>query len=121
MKDRQELSNLLANYTGSETWWRHPFGRGCTYTDGAKAFAENAGNGAYWFLDIVFTEYVELMREQGFITVTLCVHDNGKAVVKVTDGNQTTLEFKHIDWTDCPKGDWKFFFVDDVLLIPSEY
>jgi hypothetical protein len=31
------------------------------------------------------------------------------------------LKSKHIDFTDCPEGDWRFFFVNNVILLPSEY
>lgn len=118
----QDLTNELSIFTGTEHWYRHPFGKGCTYTDGVKHFAEAAG--AYWFLDIVFTELVPLMRAEGFLVITMTVA-NGQASIVATDGNGDDGEHvkwqRQISYTDCPPGKWQFFFVDDVLLLPSEY
>jgi hypothetical protein len=39
----------LAQFTGSETWYRHAINRNVLYTDGAQFLAERGG--AYWLLD----------------------------------------------------------------------
>ena len=39
----------LAQFTGSETWWRHALVRDVLFTDGAKHVAD--AGGAYWLLD----------------------------------------------------------------------
>lgn len=116
--DSATLQQELAGFTGTDHWYRHAFGSGCTYTDGAQHFAETAG--AYWFLDIVFTELVKLQRSEGFLNIVLNVADN-TAIIEADDGNDKTLWTRSIDYTDCPPGRWQFYFVDDVFLLPSEY
>jgi len=107
----------LSQFYGTEGYYRHSFTQ-MDYTDGVRYFAEQAG--AYWFLDIVSSEYFMLMRDLGFITIDLH-SENGKADITVTDGNNKTLAKKHIDITDCPDGLYKFYFQDGVLMLTSEY
>jgi hypothetical protein len=114
----QDLRNLLANYYGSETFYRHGLNRRMLYTEGAQAFAENAN--AYWFLDIVATELFALLKGEDFLTVILHV-EGSKAKITADDGNGNVLFTKSIDYTDCPEGKWKFFFTGNVLMLPSEY
>ena len=114
----QDLASNLHQFTGTENWYMHPFNRNMTYTDGVKYFAEVAG--AYWFIDIVATEVFPLQKLEPFITLTLTVNDN-KAVIEATDGNEHKLWHKPIPFTDCPSGEWKFYFIDHILLLHSEY
>jgi len=123
MKDAAKLRTALAHYTGTVHYYRHPFSR-CTYTDGVKFFAQNAGGGAYWLLDILLTqpEVLQAQREHGMVFCWLTVTPDRKAVLHVErDGGEPELYRRAIDWTDCPEGKWLFYFVDDILLIPSEY
>jgi hypothetical protein len=108
----------LSGFTGTEYWYRHHFVRGVTYTDGVKYFAEAAG--AWWFVDDCIIEYAPLMRQHGFLTITLDVA-NDKAKITVDDGNDNVLATKAIPYTDCPAGQYRFYFTDNVLLLPSEY
>lgn len=120
MKDPIELKHELKNFTGTETWWRHNLNRAMTYTDGVKFFAENAGGGAYWFLDVVATEVFPLLKDEEFILVVLHSFDD-KALLFADDGNGNKLWQRDIEYTDCPEGVWKFYLTDNVLLLPSEY
>jgi len=123
MKDSNELAHALRNFTGTETWWRHNLSRNMTYTDGVKFFAENANNGAYWFLDIVATEIFPLQRNEEFINIMLYVKDS-KAVIEADDGDRgsgrVVLFRREIDYTDCPEGEWRFWLTNNVMLLPSE-
>lgn len=108
----------LQQFTGTENWYRHYFIRDVTFTDGVKYFAETAG--AWWFVDDCIIEYSPLMREHGFLTITLDV-SNSKAKITVDDGNDNVLATREIPYTDCPDGTYRFYFTNDVLLLPSEY
>ena len=129
----QELKAALANYYGSETFYRHALNRRMTYTEGVQAFAKCAG--AYWFLDIAATELFALLkvrrtcphapRGEDFLSVLLHV-EGTKAKITADDGNGNVLFTKSIDYThfpcmDCPEGEWRFFFTNNVLMLPSEY
>jgi hypothetical protein len=107
----------LDQFYGTETYYRHPLTKS-VYTDGVKYFAEKAG--AYWFLDIVFSEYSSLMNQEGFLSITLFVGVLG-ADISVTDGDENILTTKRVQFTDCPQGEYKFFYTDDVLLLTTEY
>lgn len=110
----------LSQFTGTENYYRHPFGK-ALFTDGVKYFAETAG--AYWFIDIVVTECASLVEREGFLTIYLKV-GNGRATVEVRDGDGIALLENRIDYTDCPEGVYKFYFIHGeptVLLVASEY
>lgn len=110
----------LSGFYGTDGYYRHPLTKS-VYTDGVQYFAEKAG--AYWFLDIVFSEWDALVQREGFLTITLHV-SRESAVIDISDGNGTYTKPRHIDFTDCPDGDYKFFFVAGepcVLMLASEY
>jgi hypothetical protein len=119
--DRIDLRNSLYGFTGSEQMYRHALNRNVIYTEGVQFFAENAGNGAYWLLDILATEPAILAQQKEFAAVVLSVKDGG-ATLTVTDGNKGPPVFsREISFTDCPEGVWKFYMIDGVILLPSEY
>jgi hypothetical protein len=118
----QDLESNLCQFTGTEQWHRHGLNRNMLYTDGAQYFAENAGGGAYWFLDIVATEIFALQKAEPFICIDLIVWgDKPGARIVATDGNDNEIWAREIEYTDCPIGNWKFYLTDNVMLLPSEY
>ena len=114
------LSADLKMFTGTEQWFRHPLSSNFLYTDGVKFFAEHCGGGAYWFLDILATELADLQETEDFMSITLIVVDSS-AKILVDDGNGNILHTREVDYTDAEEGSWKFFFTNNVLLLPSEY
>lgn len=109
----------LSQFYGTDKYYKHPFSR-VVYTDGVQYFAQNAGGGAYWFLDECVINFATTFKNQEFLAITLEVKD-GTGDVVVTDGNETTLIKKHYAYTDCPNGTYKFYLTDDVLMLASEY
>ena len=112
----------LSQFYGTENYYRtNPiFAKDMVHTDGVQYFADNAGNGAYWFLDIVATEYFPMLKKEPFLSINMQVED-GKAVIAVEDGDLKTLKIKKIEHTDCPTGIYQFFLTDNVLMLSSEY
>ena len=110
----------LSHFTGTEQYWRTNklFAPDMVHTDGVQFFADTAH--AYWFLDIVATEYFPLLKKEPFLSIQLAVED-GIADICVEDGDCEVLMQKHIEFTDCPDGLYKFFFTDNVLMLTSEY
>ena len=120
--DSDGLKAELANFHGTDQWVRHRLVKQMLYTDGVQFFAENGGDqGAYWFIDIVATEYWPLLKKQPFMVIVLSVSDNSTAVITVDDGNSRVFNTRQIHYTDMQPGDWRFFFTDNVLLLPGEY
>lgn len=126
MKDAQELEQALRQFTGTESYFKNPLYPKMTYTDGVAFFIQNAGHGAYWLLDIVGTEIHHLFsKKEEFIVVILHVYPKAcarfDARITADDGNGNTFWSRDLPFTDCPVGEWKFYLVNDVLLLPSEY
>jgi len=116
-----ELQNGLSQFTGTENYYRHALGQ-MKYTDGVAFFAENAGGGAYWFLDIVGTELITLQKAEPFIHVVLDSSEvENRATIKADDGNDKLLWRREIEFTDCPPGVWKFYLIGGVLMLVGEY
>ena len=107
----------LQQFTGTCSYYAHWL-RPLVYTDGVQYFAERAG--AYWFLDIVATEIMEVHRREPFVSICMKV-ENDRAVITADDGNENLLWSRAIEWTDCPAGEWRFYLCDNVLMVPSEY
>lgn len=126
MKDANELRQLLRGHYGTDTVWKHGINPRMLYTDGVRAFAQNAGQGAYWLLDILATEPAILreVRTAGIAFVKLSV-SGSRAVLLVTDGGkgdqpEQVVYRRDIDITDCPEGDWIFYFENMMVMLPSE-
>jgi hypothetical protein len=123
MNDTIALERALGQFCGSEQLYRHALNRRVLYSEGVQFFAENAGAGAYWLLDILATEPAILAEE--FAHVTLKVVE-GHANLVVTDGGKDGKSAKvvyrrDIDYTDCPLGTWELFFENMVIILPGEH
>ena len=110
----------LANFTGSEQWYRHFLGKSL-FTDGVKYVADQAG--AYWLLDeIAINQTRAKVRAEEFQVWVLKVDlEKHKAVLTCDDGNGNVVFTKRIDYTDFPLAEIKFYYTDGTLLLPSEY
>lgn len=108
-----------SQFTGTSTWWRHPLNHNVTYTDGAKYVAETAK--AYWLLDkIALQDSMFGKRVPTFQVWDLAVKDN-RGVITVTDGDENLVATYVTPYTDFPEPGVKLFFIDGVILVPSEY
>jgi hypothetical protein len=112
----------LSQFIGTANYYQtNPmFAKGLHHTDGVQYFADNAGNGAQWFLDIVATEIFPMLKKEPFMAIKL-VANNGTAVITAEDGDCKEIFSKDISYTDCPDGDYQFFLTDNVLMLSSEY
>ena len=109
----------LVQFTGTETWWRHPLCRDVLYTDSAKYVAD-AGE-AYWLLDVIASgQLVSRVKCEEFQVWILKVKDNS-GVVTAEDGNGKVIYRQELEFTDFPLPEIKFYFTDSVILLPSEY
>ena len=112
---------ILRQFTGTEQWYRHPIFRNSLYTDGVKFVAEQGG--AYWLLDkILASQAMNKLTNEPFQVWDLTCNEGGEgAKLKCTDGNDNFLFEENITYTDFPLQSIRFFFTDNVLLLPSEY
>ncbi|MGA8344029.1 MAG: DUF6876 family protein [Candidatus Sulfotelmatobacter sp.] len=110
----------LANFTGSENWYRHWLGK-ALYTDGMKFVAEHAG--AFWLIDeIVLNQTRPTVKAEEFQVWVLAVDlEKRKGMLRCEDGNSNTVFTKKIEFTDFPLPEFKVYFTDNTILLPSEY
>ena len=110
----------LVGFGGSDGYHYLPLFPDLKYTDGVQYFARKAG--AYWFLEVVASELLPFQVERGesFLNIMLAVKDSSAQWV-VDDGNGNLQESGSVAFTDCPVGEWQFFLIAGVLLLPSEY
>lgn len=118
------MSNLqteLAYFTGTENWHRfNPLMRNVLATDGVMHLAEKGE--AFWLLDIIGSlKLVPKCANAPFITCILKKKDDGSATFTATNGNKTTLYTQEISYTDFPLDEITLYFIDNVILLPSEY
>lgn len=111
----------LAQFTGSERWFRHGMVRHVLYTEGAQHVAEHGG--AYWLLDaIAFAQLTEkAVAAEGFQLWKLTVRPDRTATLVCEDGNYNAVYTQELTFTDFPLEKIAFYFTDNVILLPSEY
>jgi len=112
----------LDQFTGTEHYYKYTFGT--KLTDGVKYLATTAG--CYWLLDIIVS-YQPQLKNQGFQVWKLSRNaDNsypteGAWVVTCEDGNGNALIKQYIEYSDFPMNTAEVWFIDGVMLLPSEY
>ena len=109
----------LSQFYGTEKYHKtFIFNPKLVHTDGVQYFADQAG--AFWLLDIIATEVYPLTKPYPFMVITMTVGGKqGKLVVD--DGDDNWIYQKNIEFTDCPDGEYRFYLIGDVLMLPSEY
>ena len=113
-----DLSNLMSYCYGTEHYYTHPI-HSFKYTDGVKTFCEKAQS--YWLLDIVNSvcRFYKRMHPD-LIIIKLIVNQDNKASITFED--TLSIFFSQIiPFTDCPKGEWLFYFNDNVFFWNGEY
>lgn len=136
MKTANELQAALSGFSGSETCYHHPLNKSFNYTEGARAFFQQAGNGAYWLADILASETAikKAVVAEGFCIMVLRVEGTKAQLTVARDINGPT-EFvgvaftRVIEYTDCPEGEWKLYLIWTeteggpvmMAMLPGEY
>lgn len=110
----------LRQFTGTETWYRHPLARKVLYTDGVQHVAEKGE--AYWLIDILaFAQTIPAVAAESFQFWILTVHPDPAATLACEDGNSKVVHTQEIPFTDFPLPAIKLYVTDNVILLPSEY
>lgn len=128
MIDPIDLKNALAEYSGSEHFYRvSAFARNFVVTEGVKFLADEAQ--CYWLLDIVVSYLPEIQKaDETFAVVLLERHAEGNgAVVRIVDDVPATVVYaeQDIEFTDFPLPEIKLYIGSDgehwTLMLPGEY
>ena len=121
IKDTTLTAADLAQFTGSEHWYRHGINRDVLFTDGAKYVADQGG--AYWLLDeiAIIQPYDARVAAEEFQVWTLKVRDDRTATLTCDDGNGTIVFSKEIEFTDFPLPEITLWFANNTIYLPSEH
>ena len=115
--DNTITTDQLRQFTGSEHWYRHWLG--ILYTDGVKFLAERAG--AYWLIDAVVS-YQKELKDVTFQIWTIVVSEDNSAILQMREDSDMPVRVEQvIEYSDFPLESIKLYFIDGVLLLPSEY
>lgn len=114
------LKNSLAQFSGTENYHRWSALFKYVLTDGAKFLADEAK--AYWFMDLIASHqgYAKV-RNEPFQVWALTVGNDKTAMAICDDGNENELSRQFVPYTDFPLSEVKVYFIDGVILLPSEY
>jgi hypothetical protein len=120
MLDAQELLANLRQFTGTTQWYKHSLFPNFRHTDGIHYLAEQAA--AFWLIDYVYSYQLESdFAKKSHQSWKLRVDENKKGFVSVNDGNENIIREMEIPFTDFPLKQFTLWFVNGVLLLPSEY
>ena len=121
----KDLKEQLGQFHGSQCIYSLPICR-TLYTEGIQYLAETAN--AFWLLTDVSVMGKSLMDKSRFITVDFKRYSETEreeigfdAVITYGDGNGTVFTEQKYHITDFPMDALKLYFVDNTLLLPSEY
>ena len=112
----------LVQFTGSENWYRHGLVQDVLFTDGVKHVAD--AGGAYWLLDEIALaqRYEKRVAGEEFQHWKLAVNlDTHKGVLTCDDGNGNIVFSKRIPFTDFPLSEITLYYVNNTILLTSEY
>lgn len=121
----QKLQEQLSQFCGSQQIFTLPLCR-TRYTEGIQFLAQTAN--AFWLLTDASVMGKSLMSKSRFITVDFKRYSPSEvethgydAVIAYSDGNGTVFTEQRYHITDFPLEQLRLFFVDNTLLLPSEY
>ncbi|AKA35378.1 DUF6876 family protein [Flagellimonas lutaonensis] len=120
-----EIEQNLQHFTGTEMFYYIPILR-TRFTDGLKYLANVAD--CYWLITDASVIAKSLKNRSEFITIDFKRMSEEKqdytgyeAEIIYSDGNDNVLETHRYNATDFPLDELRLFFVNDTLMLPSEY
>lgn len=121
MTDEKKLDPaIMAQFTGSETFYRYGLAGDVLFTEGVQYVADTAG--VYWLLDLICIAnvYGAKVRAEEFQLWVLTVKDDATGLVTCDDGNGHIVYEQALNFTDFPEG-IRLYFCNGTILLPSEY
>lgn len=111
--EKKEILEGLNQFYGTAQYYRHL--SGFVYTDGVQYLAENAR--CYWLLDkILFSG-----KTEPFQVWILKKFGTQARLTMQEDSNTPFLINELIEFTDFPLDEITLWFIEGVLILPSEY
>ncbi|WP_417885067.1 DUF6876 family protein [Zunongwangia sp.] len=120
-----EIKERLQYFTGTEMFYRIPLLR-THFTDGLKYLSEVAE--CFWLIMDTSVIAKSLMNRSEFVTIDFKRlpkekqdYSGYEAEIIYSDGNDNILEKHGYRATDFPLDELRLFFLNDTLMLPSEY
>ncbi|MCK0125152.1 hypothetical protein BXY82_3063 [Gelidibacter sediminis] len=120
-----EIKEGLQHFHGTEMFYQIPLLR-TRFTDGLKYLANVAD--CFWLITDTSVIAKSLMNRSEFITIDFKRlsedeqdYTGYEAEIIYTDGNDIVLEKHGYRVTDFPLDELRLFFVNNTLMLPSEY
>ncbi|MDV7139212.1 hypothetical protein R3X28_10005 [Maribacter sp. TH_r10] len=120
-----EIKEGLQHFHGSEMLYQIPLIR-TRFTNGLKYLANVAE--CFWLITDVSVIAKSLLNRSHFITIDFKRLSEEKqdytgyeAEIIYSDGNGNVFETHQYNFTDFPLDELRLYFVDNTLMLPSEY
>ena len=126
MNDKvKKIKAELQHFCGTEMFFKIPL-IGTCFTDGLKYLAKEAE--CYWLITDVSVIAKSLSKKSSFITIDFKrlsekerLENQCEAIINYSDGNGNIYETHRYIVTDFLLDELRLFFVDNTLMLPSEY
>lgn len=119
----------LSIFTGTEAYHKLTMHPRVLFTDGLAYLAKQAK--CYWLMDVVMSHlaYSRKVNQEPFVSFSITVDENKRAVCQFTDGNDKKLVKQIVESTDLPFDNLQFFCQKEeqangtrwIVMLPSEY
>jgi hypothetical protein len=117
---QDELYAKLANFTGSEEFYRHPL-QAFVYTEGVRFLADHAR--LYWLLDVIASHQPHAMKDpwlREFQLWELRISGHEGVAVCLRDTDDEAFR-QRIEFADSALDYVRLYLEGGVLLLPSEH
>ncbi|MBO7732197.1 MAG: hypothetical protein J6S67_06585 [Methanobrevibacter sp.] len=120
----EQLKSELANFYCSESYYKANIFSNIVITEGVRYFCDICS--CYWLLDeAIIYALRELGKKYSFLIVEFKVtNKRGTTYIEVKEDSNTELLFRRRTKDllhKIPIGEYKFYLIDNVMLLPSEY
>lgn len=120
MLSKEEIISIINQSTGTTAYHRFSvIANFPVITDGVLALAEAAG--CFWLLDIIGSYQGNLTFHKAFQVWMIKVNREDTTAVVSGFYDATLFVRQEIPYTDFPFDEIKFFVIDGVILLASEY
>ena len=119
MQQATQLLNNLAQFSGTQNYYKHPLFSKFRYTDGVRYLAINAE--CYWLLEFIFGHQSNAKIKNMPFQVWKLVKDGDKATITIEDGNDNIVKKFQLNYTSFPLDEYVLWMIEGVLLLSNEY
>lgn len=110
----------LREFTGTEHYYKDRSMVNLTYTDGVRYAV--LSRECLWLVNLIYSlkMYNQRIASEPFVTCEFTTSGTSGVLV-FTDGNDEILHIEEIDYTDFTGKGICMWYIDDTLILPSEY